>query len=196
MRFVDKEDDVVFLFDLIDDALDAFLKHAAEHRSGDEAAHLKLHDMCVAQAGRYFFRLQFDQPCEALDDGRFADAGLADEHRRIRPLAVREDLDHLMYLAFAADRRRYLVLTSEFVERDAKVAKEGRQFVLLPDAFLFLFALLYPRASDLCDLVRRDAEILEHVVENASLVIRQDVKDIARSRSLGGPANAHGPSRA
>jgi hypothetical protein len=44
----------------------------------------------IAQARRNFFRFEFDKTCQPFDDRRFADARFADEHRRIRTLAVRE----------------------------------------------------------------------------------------------------------
>ena len=124
VRLVDEENDVVLFLYLIDDALDALLEHAAQHRARDEAAHLKLDDMRIAQPCRDLFRLELDQPREAFDDGGLADAGLADEHRRIRTLAVREDLDHLQDLVLAADGRRDLVLPRQLVHRNAEMTEE------------------------------------------------------------------------
>ena len=165
--------------DLVDDALDPLLEHSAEHRAGNQAAHLKLDDMRIAKPCRNLFRFELDQTCETLDDRRLTDAGFTDEHRRIRPLAVREDLDHLQDLFLAADRRRDLVLPGKLVQRNAKMAKERRQLIFLPRAFLFLFTLADSGAGRLCDLVRRHAEILQNVIQDAALVIRKNVKNIA-----------------
>ena len=52
---------------------------------------------------------------EALDDGRLADAGLADEHRVVLG-AAREHLDHAADLVVAADDRIELALARDLGE--------------------------------------------------------------------------------
>ena len=87
-----------------------------------------------------FCRFEFDHTGESFDDGGLADARLADEHRRIGPLAVAEDFDHLLDLALTPDDRRQFVLPRELVERDAEMFEVRRKFVLLAERFGLLFA--------------------------------------------------------
>src|SRR5688572_21045602 len=121
---VDKENNVVFLFYLVDDAFDAFFKHSAKHRSGHKSTHLQLNNVRVAQSCRDLFGLEFDQAGKAFDHGSFADAGLTNKHRGIRSLSVRKDLHHLKYLAFTADRWWNLVLPGKLVHRNAEMTEE------------------------------------------------------------------------
>src|SRR5262245_34214187 len=79
MQLVDEEDDLRRLPHLLEDVLDALLELATEHRPSDHAAHAERHDAHVAQ-------VRGDVPLnhtagDALDDGRLADARLADQHR-------------------------------------------------------------------------------------------------------------------
>src|SRR5687768_18449279 len=98
MCFVDEQNQVMSLFHFIDDALDPFFKHAAQHGAGDDAAHLQLHDMRTTQTHWNLLRLQLNQACESFDDGGFADTWLTDKHGRIGPLSVASDLDNLLNL--------------------------------------------------------------------------------------------------
>ena len=86
------------LLDLADDVVEAVLEHAAQHRAGHEAVHLQVDDLAVAQPAGNRVGLELDAPRQPFDDGRLADAGLADQHHGVRPLAVREDLEHLLNL--------------------------------------------------------------------------------------------------
>ena len=172
------------LLDLVDDALDALLEHAAQHRAGDESAHLKLDDVRVAKTRRNFFRLKLDQARESFDDRRLADARLADEHRRIRPLAVAEDLDHLLNLLLAPDGRRNLVLPRQLVERNAEVLEVRRQLELLLVLLLFLFARADACAHVLDDRLGVHAEISQNVDEHAALVLRERRENIGRLDGL------------
>ncbi len=81
MRLVDEQNQVIAIFDFINDAFDAFFEHAAQHSPGHDAAHLQLHDVRVAQARRNFLRLEFDQPRQSFDHCGLAHARLADQHR-------------------------------------------------------------------------------------------------------------------
>jgi hypothetical protein len=42
MRFVDKQNQVIAFFDFVDDALNSLFKHAAQHRTRHQPAHLQL----------------------------------------------------------------------------------------------------------------------------------------------------------
>ena len=58
------------------------------------------------------------------------------------------------------------------------MAEERRQFVLLPYSFLLFFAFAYSGSRDLRDLIGRHSQILQDIVQNASLVVRKHVKNI------------------
>src|SRR5436190_5051928 len=107
---------------------------------------------------------------------------------------MRQDLDHLQYLALAADRRGDLVLTRELVERDTEVSEERRQLVFLPYSFLFFFSLAYSGPSGLRNFLGRHSQILQNVIEHTSLVVRKDVKNIAAiyHPAALGPGTVHG----
>src|SRR5690606_970805 len=91
---------------------------------------------------------------------------------------MRKDLHHLPDLAFAADRRRDLVLTRKLVHRNAKMTEDRRQLVLLPYPFLLFFALAYAGPRNLRDLIGRHSQILQNIVQNASFVVRKYVENI------------------
>src|ERR1051325_9163700 len=139
MRFVDEQDQVIALLDLVYDPLYALLKHPAQHRPGDDAGHLKLNYVGIAQALRDAFRLHLDLAREAFDHSRLADARFPDEHRRVRALAVAEYFNHLPDLLITANDRRELVLPRELVETNPEVFEVRRKLVT---AAIFLFLLL------------------------------------------------------
>ena len=84
------------LSDLFEDLLDALLELAAEHRASDHAAHAQRDDARIAQ-GRGHVALD-DPAGDALDDGRLADARLADQHRIVL-LAAAQHRQHATDLA-------------------------------------------------------------------------------------------------
>ena len=79
-----------------DDPLEPLLELAAELGAGDEPAHVEGVDARVLQHLRH--PLLVDGEREPLDDGRLADARVADQHRVVLPAAA-EDLDHPLDLA-------------------------------------------------------------------------------------------------
>ena len=82
--------------------LDALLEVAAVPRAGEERAHVERVDRRALERGRDLALLDLQR--EAFDDGRLADAGVADEERVVL-LAAREDLDDARDLVLAADER-------------------------------------------------------------------------------------------
>ena len=125
--------------------MEAVLEHAAQHRAGDDAVHLQVDDLAVAQPAGNRVGLELDAPRQPFDDGRLADAGLTDQHHGVRPLAVREDLEHLLNLVVAAEDGRNPVLPREQVEVGREVAQERRQ--LEPLAELLLAQLVIAHAG-------------------------------------------------
>ena len=88
MQLVDEQDDLALgVLDLLEDGLQALLELAAELGAGDERAEVERDDPLVLEA---LGHVAADDPLgEALDDGRLADAGLADEDRVVlRPPAT------------------------------------------------------------------------------------------------------------
>src|SRR5215203_4039896 len=59
------------------------------------------------------------------------------------------------------------------------MAQEAWKFVLLSGTFLFLFSLADPRPRGLRNFLGRYAQILKHVIQNAALVIRKYVENVA-----------------
>ena len=95
------------VLDLVEDGLQALLELAAVLRAGEQRADVQRDDAPVAQRLGHVAGL--DALGEALDDGRLADAGLADEHRVVLGAAA-EDLDDAADLVVAPDDRVELAL--------------------------------------------------------------------------------------
>ena len=114
VELVDEEDDLpVRVGDFLQHRLQPLLELAAVLRAGDERAHVERDDLLVLQPFGHV--LPDDALREPFDDGRLADAGLADEHRVVlRP--AREHLDDAADLVVAADDRIELALARELGE--------------------------------------------------------------------------------
>ena len=103
VQLVDEQDDLALgVLDLLEDGLEPLLELAAELGAGDERAEVERDDALVLEALGHV--AADDALGEALDDGRLADAGLADEDRVVLGPA-RQDLDDAADLLVAADDR-------------------------------------------------------------------------------------------
>ena len=126
VQLVDEQDDLAFLLgQLVQHRLEPLFKLAAEFRTGNQRAHVER---------QYALRLQTlrhlavdDALCQALDDRRLADTGLADQHRVILRAPL-QDLNRAPDLVVPADDRIELTLLGAlreidrvFVERLASV---------------------------------------------------------------------------
>ena len=99
--------------DFLEHGLEPLFELAAILRAGDERAHVERDDPLVAQA---LGHVAADDPLrQSLDDGRLADAGLADEHRVVLG-AAREHLDDAADLIVASDDRIELALARDLGE--------------------------------------------------------------------------------
>ena len=80
VELVDEQDDPALgVLDLLEDGLEALLELAAELGAGDQRAEVERDDPLVLEP---LGHVAADDPLgEALDDGRLADAGLADQDR-------------------------------------------------------------------------------------------------------------------
>ena len=100
VHLVDEQDDVAVLLHLVDKALDAAFKLAAELRARHKRRQVQKLHFLLAQLRRHLAGR--DAQRKALGDCRLADARLADQARVVLR-AAREDLHHALDLALAPD---------------------------------------------------------------------------------------------
>ena len=117
---VDEQDDVAARADLLEDLLQALLEVTAVARAGHERAQVERVELLVLE--RLGHVAAHDVLREALDDGRLADAGLADQHRVVLGAAGQHLHDPLDLLLAPDDRvelavaRRLREVAPELVE--------------------------------------------------------------------------------
>jgi hypothetical protein len=111
VQLVDEQDRVLGTADFVHDRLDAFLELAAVLRAGHHHGQVEYDDATFhEQLGNVAFNHALG---EAFDDGRLADAGLAEEHRVVLRSAA-EDLHRPLDFLLAADDGVELVLLGQF----------------------------------------------------------------------------------
>ena len=192
--------------DLLEHGLEPLLELAAELRARDERAHVQRHEPLVLETLGHV--AVHDALREPFDDGRLADARLADEHRIVLR-AAREHLDHAADLLVAADHRIELALPRGLGE----VAGEALERLVL---LLGILVRHLVRAAHLLErleeLLARRAEAVEQAVAfvalhggereqevlGADVVVLQllgillgaveDLIDLARERRIGAAA--------
>ena len=120
VQLVDEDDAVLLLDQLLHDRLEPLFELAAILRAGDDQRKIERQDALVGQERRHF--AVGDALRQAFDDGRLADAGLADQHRVVLGAAAK-NLNGAVDLLLAADQRVELVLH----RRLGQVARELRQ---------------------------------------------------------------------
>ena len=134
VQFVDEEHDLAFgVDDFLEHRLEPFLELAAVLRAGHERPHVERDDALVLEA--FGDVAADDADGQAFDDGRLADAGLADEHRVVLRAAGQHLHDAADFLV-APDHRIELALARQ-VRQVAAVALErliGALGVLARDA--------------------------------------------------------------
>ena len=111
VQLIDKEDDLAFaLLDLIQHALEPFLKLAAVLGAGHQRAHVQAEDGAALQV---LGHVPADDPLgQALGDGGLADAGLADQAGVVFGLAG-QDADDVADLLVTADDGVQLLLAGQ-----------------------------------------------------------------------------------
>ena len=103
VELIDEQDDLALgLLYLLEHGLQAVLELAAVLGAGDQRAHVELDEVTVAQRARHV--AGHDTLGDALDDGRLADARLANEHGVVLG-AAGQDLDGTTDLVGTADDR-------------------------------------------------------------------------------------------
>ena len=114
VELIDEQDDLTFRFlHFLEHGLQAVLELAAVLGAGDQRAHVELDEVAVAQGARHV--AGHDTLGDALDDGRLADARLADEHGVVLG-AARQYLDGTANLVGTADDRVELAGAGEVAD--------------------------------------------------------------------------------
>ncbi len=120
---VDEEDDVPAGPDFLQDLLQALFEVTAVTGTGHEGAEVKRVELLVLDGLRDVSA--DDRLGKAFDDGRLADAGLADQHGVVLGTAG-EDLHDAFHLQLAADHRIKLVLPRGLGEVAAELVQHHR----------------------------------------------------------------------
>ena len=128
VELVDEENDVAALGDLLHHLLQALLELTAVLRAGHESGKVERVDLLVLQELGHLVR--GDPRREALDDGRLADTGLADEDGVVL-LAAREDLHHALDLGLTTDDGVELALGRHLGQVAAELVEQLRVLRLL-----------------------------------------------------------------
>ena len=114
--FVDEQDDAAFVLrHLLQHRLQAFLELAAVLGAGEQAGHVEHQHLLALQGFRHF--LVDDTLRQTFDDGRLADARLADQHRVVLGTAL-ENLDGTADFIVATDHRVEFALSRPFRQVD------------------------------------------------------------------------------
>ena len=116
VQLVDEEDHIARVGHFAEHGLQPLLEFAAELRAGHQGAHIERDDTLVFEA---FGHVGIDDSQgEALGDGGFADAGLADQHGIVFR-AARKHLHDAADFLVAADHRVELSLACPLDQIDA-----------------------------------------------------------------------------
>ena len=164
MDLIDEED-CARGFQLVDDALQAFLELAAVHGAGHQRTHVELQEALAHERRGHI--VGDNALCQAFHDGRLAHPGLADEGRVVLG-AAGEDLNDPFDFGFASDDRVELVLLSQRGQVGGQLIDEGcLGFVGLGAGRGRLACLgrgfLQQAARLAANLFRADAQAAQHV---------------------------------
>src|ERR1019366_1544530 len=123
VQFVDEDDGVLIFHQLFHDGLEALFELAAVLGASHDERQVQAEHALVGQESRYL--AVSDALRKALDDGRLAHAGLADQHRVVLGAAA-EDLDDAFKLAIAADEGIKLAVHCGLGEVTAELRQQAR----------------------------------------------------------------------
>ena len=128
-------------------------------------------------------RLELDAAGQSFDDRRLADARLADQHDRIRSLAVAEDLENLLDFAVAAVDRGDLVLARQQVQVGGEMLQERRQLEPLAQTLLAQFVVPHPGGDARHEHLRLDAMTADDGNRNALALLEDRLRTGRTTRS-------------
>ena len=157
MELVDEQDDLAFgLLDFLEHGLQAVLELAAVLGAGDQRAHVELDEVAVPQRARHV--AGHDSLGDALDDGRLADARLADEHGVVLG-AAGQDLDGTADLVGTTDDRVELAGAGEIADVAAVLLQRLKLGLVLGRRHAIIAAQLL---VDLLDALLGHAGVAQH----------------------------------
>ena len=123
MQLVDEDDGVLVLHQLLHDGLEPLFELAAVLGAGDDERQIERENALVGEEARNVAVGNLLR--QALDDGRLADAGLADEDGIVLGPAA-EDLDDALEFLIAADQRIELVVHGGLGQVARKLGQQAR----------------------------------------------------------------------
>ena len=157
VELIDEQDDLAFgLLHFLEHGLQAVLELAAVLGTGDQRAHVELDEVAVAQRARHV--AGHDTLGDALDDGRFTDTRLADEHRVVLG-ATGQDLDSTTDLVGTADNRIELAGTGQVADVAAVLLQCLKLGLVLGGRHAVIAAQLL---VDLLDTLLGNAGVAQH----------------------------------
>ena len=123
MDFIDEENDFAMVLQLFDEAPQTFLKLTSVLRACHDGCHIECHDAFV---GNHVWHLAPDDALrQSLDEGRFADAGFANQNGIVL-LSSGENLRHALYLPAASDDGVQHAVACRLRQVSAEVVDDGR----------------------------------------------------------------------
>ena len=162
MELIDEQDDLAFGFlRFLEHGLQAVLELAAVLGAGDQRAHVELDEVAVAQGARHV--AGHDTLGDALDDGRFTDARLTDEHGVVLG-ATGQDLDGTTDLVGTADDRVELAGAGEVADVATVLLQRLKLSLVLGRRHAVIAAQLL---VDLLDALLGDAGVAQHTTSLA-----------------------------
>ncbi len=170
VQLVDEDDGVLVLHQLLHDGLQPLFELAAVLGAGDDQRQVERQNALVGQERRHV--AVGDALRQALDDGRLADAGLADQHRVVLGAAA-QNLHHALEFVIAPDQR-----IERAVQRGLRqvAAELGEQRAFLGPAG---GDLLGRRARDLlADLGEPQAALVQNLGGEALLLAQQPEQQV------------------
>ena len=162
VELIDEQDDLAFgLLHFFEHGLQAVLELAAVLGAGDQRAHVELNEVAVAQGARHV--AGHDTLGDTLDDGRLADARLADEHGVVLG-ATGQDLDGSTDLVGTADDRVELAGTGKVADIAAVLLQRLKLSLVLGRRHAVIATQLL---VDLLDAFLGDAGVAQHTTSLA-----------------------------
>ena len=162
VELIDEQDDLALRFlHFLEHGLQAVLELAAVLGACDQRAHVELDEVAVAQGARHV--AGHDTLGDALDDGRLADARLANEHGVVLG-AAGQDLDGTADLVGTADDRVELAGAGKVADIAAVLLQRLKLSLVLGRRHAVIATQLL---VDLLDALLGDAGVAQHAARLA-----------------------------